>query len=90
MKDFVPVALICTAPNVMVVSPDTEVSNVAEFVAYAKANAGKVNYASGGICSSSHLPGELFRSLAGVEMTHIPTSVRRPRSPPRSPTKSTS
>lgn len=55
MKDFVPVALICTAPNVMVVSPDTEVSNVAEFVAYAKANTGKVNYASGGIGSSSHL-----------------------------------
>lgn len=72
VKDFVPVALICTAPNVMVVSPDTEVSNVAEFVAYAKANAGKVNYSSGGIGSSSHLSGELSRSLAGVEMTHIP------------------
>jgi tripartite-type tricarboxylate transporter receptor subunit TctC len=72
VKDFVPVALICTAPNVMVVSPGTKVSNVAEFVAYAKANAGKVNYASGGIGSSSHLSGELFKSLAGVDMTHIP------------------
>ena len=72
VKDFVPVALICTAPNVMVVSPATKVSNVAEFVAYAKANAGKVNYASGGIGSSSHLSGELFKSLAGVDMTHIP------------------
>jgi tripartite-type tricarboxylate transporter receptor subunit TctC len=72
VKDFVPVALICTAPNVMVVSPGTKVGNVAEFVAYAKANAGKVNYASGGIGSSSHLSGELFKSLAGVDMTHIP------------------
>ena len=72
VKDFVPVALICTAPNVMVVSPGTKASNVAEFVAYARANAGKVNYASGGIGSSSHLSGELFKSLAGVEMTHIP------------------
>jgi tripartite-type tricarboxylate transporter receptor subunit TctC len=72
VKDFVPVALICTAPNVMVVSPGTRANNVAEFVAYAKANAGKVNYASGGIGSSSHLSGELFKSLAGVEMTHIP------------------
>ena len=72
VKDFVPVALICTAPNVMVVSPGTKAVNVAEFVAYARANAGKVNYASGGIGSSSHLSGELFKSLAGVEMTHIP------------------
>ncbi len=72
VKDFVPVALICTAPNVMVASPGSKVTNVAEFVAYAKANAGKVNYASGGIGSSSHLSAELFKSLAGVEMTHIP------------------
>ena len=72
VKDFVPVALICTAPNVMVVSPGTKAVNVAEFVAYARANAGKVNYATGGIGSSSHLSGELFKSLAGVEMTHIP------------------
>ena len=72
VKDFVPVALICTAPNVMVASPGSKVSNVAEFVAYAKANAGKVNYASGGIGSSSHLSAELFKSLAGIEMTHIP------------------
>ncbi len=72
VKDFVPVALICTAPNVMVASPGTRVTNVAEFVAYAKANAGKLNYASGGIGSSSHLSAELFKSLAGIEMTHIP------------------
>jgi tripartite-type tricarboxylate transporter receptor subunit TctC len=72
VKDFVPVALICTAPNVMVAGPGTKVASVAEFVAYAKANTGKLNYASGGIGSSSHLSAELFKSLAGIEMTHIP------------------
>jgi tripartite-type tricarboxylate transporter receptor subunit TctC len=71
-KDFAPVALICTAPNVMVASPGVKAASVAEFVAHAKASAGKLNYASGGIGSSSHLSAELFKSLAGVEMTHIP------------------
>ncbi len=72
VKDFVPVALICTTPNVMVISPNVKAKNVAEFVAYAKANPGKVNYASGGVGSSSHLSAELFKSMTGVEMTHIP------------------
>jgi tripartite-type tricarboxylate transporter receptor subunit TctC len=72
VKDFVPVAMICTTPNVMVVNPDLKVTSVAEFVAYARANGGKVNYASGGVGSSAHLSAELFKSLAGVEMTHIP------------------
>ena len=72
LKDFVPVALLCTAPNVMVVGPATRVKTVAEFVAYAKGQAGKINYASGGVGSSSHLSAELFKNLAGVEMTHVP------------------
>ncbi len=71
-RDFVPVALFCTAPNVMVVSPGTPAKSVAEFVAYAKANPGKLNYASGGIGSSSHLSAELLKSMAGFEMTHVP------------------
>jgi tripartite-type tricarboxylate transporter receptor subunit TctC len=71
-RDFTPVALFCTAPNVMVVSPSVPAKTVAEFVAYAKANAGKLNYASGGIGSSSHLSAELFKSMAGVELTHVP------------------
>ena len=71
-RDFVPVALFCTAPNVMVASPGTPVKSVAEFVAYAKANPGKLNYASGGIGSSSHLSAELLKSMAGFEMTHVP------------------
>jgi len=71
-RDFVPVALFCTAPNVMVASPGTPAKSVAEFVAYAKANPGKINYASGGIGSSAHLSAELLKSLAGIEMTHVP------------------
>jgi tripartite-type tricarboxylate transporter receptor subunit TctC len=71
-RDFVPVALFCTAPNVMVASPGTPVKSVAEFVAYAKANPGRMNYASGGIGSSSHLSAELLKSMAGFDMTHVP------------------
>jgi tripartite-type tricarboxylate transporter receptor subunit TctC len=71
-RDFVPVALFCTAPNVMVASPGTPAKTVAEFVAYAKANPGKLNYASGGIGSSSHLSAELLKSLGGFDMTHVP------------------
>jgi tripartite-type tricarboxylate transporter receptor subunit TctC len=71
-RDFVPVSLFCTAPNVMVASPGTPAKTVAEFVAYAKANPGKLNYASGGIGSSSHLSAELLKSVAGIEMTHVP------------------
>ena len=72
VKDCVPVAMICTTPNVMVVSPNTKVKTVAEFVTYAKANPGKVNYASGGVGSSAHLSAELFKSMSGADMTHIP------------------
>jgi len=72
VKDFVPVALICTTPNVMVVSPNTKAKSVAEFVALAKANPGKLNYASGGVGSSAHLSAELFKSMTGTEITHIP------------------
>ncbi|HET9820730.1 MAG TPA: tripartite tricarboxylate transporter substrate binding protein [Burkholderiaceae bacterium] len=71
-RDFVPVALICTAPNVMVASPGTPAKSIAEFVAYAKANPGKLNYASGGIGSSAHMSAELLKSMAGIEMTHVP------------------
>lgn len=71
-KDFVPVALLCTAPNVMVVGPATKTRTVEEFVAFAKGQAGKINYASGGVGSSSHLSAELLKSMAGVEMTHVP------------------
>ncbi len=72
VKDFSAVGLICTTPNVLVVGPGIQARTVAEFVALAKASDGKLNYASGGVGSSAHLSSELFKSMTGVEMTHIP------------------
>jgi tripartite-type tricarboxylate transporter receptor subunit TctC len=64
--------LICTTPNVLVVNPSVKVKTMAEFLAYAKANPGKLNYASGGVGSSAHMSAELFKSMAGIDMAHIP------------------
>ena len=72
VRDFTPVALFCTAPNVMVASPALPVKTLAEFIAYARANPGRLNYASGGVGSSSHLSGELLKSMTGIDMTHVP------------------
>lgn len=72
VKDFVPVALFCTAPNVMVVSASVKAQNVAEFTALAKSKPGQLNYASGGIGSSAHLSAELYKSMTGTFLTHIP------------------
>ena len=70
--DFAPISLIGTYPNVMVVPNSSPAHSVKEFIAYAKANRGKISYASGGHGSSLHLAGELFKRLAGIEMTHVP------------------
>jgi tripartite-type tricarboxylate transporter receptor subunit TctC len=70
--DFAPVSLIGTYPNVMVVPNSSPAHSVKEFIAYAKANRGKISYASGGHGSSLHLAGELFKRLAGIEMIHVP------------------
>ena len=72
VKDFVPVALICTTPNVMVVNPSVKVKTMAEFLAYAKANPGRLNYASPGVGTPHHLSMELFKNTAQVFLTHIP------------------
>jgi tripartite-type tricarboxylate transporter receptor subunit TctC len=72
VADFAPVSLIGTYPNVMVVPNSSPAHSVKEFIAYAKANRGKITYASGGHGSSLHLAGELFKRLTGIEMTHIP------------------
>jgi tripartite-type tricarboxylate transporter receptor subunit TctC len=72
LRDFTPVAGIAEIPLVMVVNPSVPAKTVAEFIAYAKANPGKISMASFGTGSSSHLAGELFKSVAGVDMTHIP------------------
>jgi len=71
-KDFEPVGLIGTSGLVLVIHPSIPAHNVKELIAYAKANPGKLSYASAGVGSGIHLAAEYFRSLAGLEMTHVP------------------
>lgn len=72
IRDIAPVAGIVRTPNVMVVTNSLPVKNVAEFLAYCKANPGKVNMASSGSGTSVHLSGELFKSMTGCNMVHVP------------------
>src|SRR5215475_4217493 len=72
LRDIAPVASIMRTSNVMEVHPSLPVKTVPEFIAYAKANSGKINYASAGSGSSQHMAGELFKMLAGVDMVHVP------------------
>jgi len=72
IADFAPVTLICMQPNIMVVPNASPAKSVMEFIAYAKANPGKISYGSGGIGTSVHLSGELFKRMTGIEMTHVP------------------
>jgi tripartite-type tricarboxylate transporter receptor subunit TctC len=72
VRDIVPVAAIARAPNVMVVHPSLPAKTVPEFIAYAKAHPGKISMASAGVGSSSHMTGELFKMMAGVDMVHVP------------------
>jgi len=72
VKDFKPVAMVATAPNVFVVNPAVPAKTMQEFIVYAKANPGKVTYASFGIGSTSHLSGEVLNSTAGLSMVHVP------------------
>jgi len=72
MRDIAPVASIVSMPLVLVVHPSFQVASVSELVAYAKANPGKLNMASGGNGSAGHVTGELFKMMAGVDMLHVP------------------
>ena len=72
MRDTAPIAGIMRVPNVMEVNPSVPANTVAEFIAYAKANPGKINWASSGNGTSVHLSGELFKIMTGVELTHVP------------------
>jgi tripartite-type tricarboxylate transporter receptor subunit TctC len=72
VADLAPVTLICEYPNIMAVPISSPVHSVTDFIAYAKANRGKVTFASSGHGTSVHLSGELFKRLAGVEMLHVP------------------
>jgi tripartite-type tricarboxylate transporter receptor subunit TctC len=72
MKDIAPVGGIMRVPNVMEVNPSFPAKTVAEFIAYAKANPSKINWATSGNGTSVHLSGELFKMMTGVQLTHIP------------------
>ena len=72
VRDIAPVASFNRVPNVMTVAPDVPAKNVAEFIAYVKANPGKVNMASSGNGTSVHLSGELFMAMSGAKMLHVP------------------
>jgi tripartite-type tricarboxylate transporter receptor subunit TctC len=72
VKDFQPIAMMAHLPFILVVNNDLPVKTLAEFIAYAKANPGKLSYGSGGVGASHHLYGELFKSLTGIQMTHVP------------------
>ena len=72
VRDFSGVSLVAAGPNVLVVNPALPVKSVQELIAYAKANPGKLNFGSGGAGSPAHLGGEMFKTLTGVVITHVP------------------
>src|SRR5260370_3331138 len=78
IRDSVPVAGTMLLTNVMVVHPDVPAKTVAEFIAYAKANPGKINMASSGSGTSVHMSCEVFKAMTGIEMHHVPYRGSRP------------
>ncbi len=72
IKSFAPIAFLASSPNVLVVNPQVPVKTLGEFIALAKKQPGKVQYASGGIGSFMHLGGELFKMSAGIDLLHVP------------------
>jgi tripartite-type tricarboxylate transporter receptor subunit TctC len=72
LRDIAPVATVANAPYVVLVSPTLPTATLPDFLAYAKANPGKINFASGGIGTASHIFGVLFMTMAGIEMVHVP------------------
>ena len=72
VKDFAPITVIASVPNLLVVNPSVPAKTVQELVALAKAQPGKLNFASFGHGTSNHLSGELFKSVAGIQATHVP------------------
>ena len=77
VKDFVPVSHVASTPNLLVVNNDLPVKTVAELIAYLKANPNKLSFGSPGIGSSVHVSGELFKSLTGTSMQHVPYKGRQ-------------
>ncbi len=77
VKGFAPIALVASAPNLLVVNNDLPVKSVADLIAYLKANPNKLSFGSPGIGSSVHVSGELFKSMTGTSMTHVPYKGRQ-------------
>ena len=71
-KDFAPVVLMVTVPNILIVHPSVPANTLAELIAFAKANPGKLSYASQGVGASGHIAGELLKQAAGIDITHVP------------------
>jgi tripartite-type tricarboxylate transporter receptor subunit TctC len=78
IKDFAPVSLVAVQPNILVVNPQVPANSVAELIALAKKNPGKLNYASSGAGAAAHLAGELFKTMAGVDLVHVPYKGAQP------------
>ena len=72
IRDLVPVAGVVRAPHVLFVAPSFPVKTVAELIAYAKANPGKINFASAGTGTANHIAAEMFKMMTGVDMVHVP------------------
>ena len=72
VRDFAPVTLVSMAPNILIVHPALPVRNVKELIALAKAKPGEMTFGSGGTGSTAHLSGEMFKSMAGIDMVHVP------------------
>jgi tripartite-type tricarboxylate transporter receptor subunit TctC len=71
-KDFAPVTVVAAVPNILVVHPSIPAKNLSEFIAYAKSHPGQLNFSSPGAGSGAHLAGELFKSVVGADMVHVP------------------
>ena len=78
VKDFAPVALVAVQPNILVVNPQLPVKSVKELISFARQHPGKLNYASSGSGAAAHLAGELFKTMAGVDLVHVPYKGAQP------------
>ena len=77
-KDFTPIINVAISPYALVVNPSVPAHSLKEFIAYAKANPGKLSYSSAGVGSASHLAGEMFNTMAGINMVHVPNKGMSP------------
>jgi tripartite-type tricarboxylate transporter receptor subunit TctC len=78
VKDFAPVALVAVQPNILVVHPEVPARSVSDLILLAKQSPGKLNYASSGAGAAAHLAGELFKTMAGVDIVHVPYKGAQP------------